>query len=815
MRNIFRKRALATVLVLAMVITAMAALCVGAYADYEDDKDLALDVVFVVDYSGSMRYSDPEAVANEACTLFTNMCDPSRARVGAVLFTTEIQYTLPLTELQQEEDKEYVLWWLDTMQYTVSGDTDISLGLTAAKNLLKESGSFNGDRNPMIIFLSDGKTDRISEQRQSVYDEELNQTLNELAENDVEIYTIGLTNSDQIDEAVLQRMADETGGRYYPTQTADNLDAILSEILALQIRSNIIPIGEFDSDGSPVTVSIPIPNDSIYQANVIIMSSKGISDLHLVNPGGTEVVIPSDRVLRVDSRVYTLIKVISPQMGQWELTLTGANEDHITINLLNSYDMALSIQVSQSDVVHGDTVDIQVFMSDLDGAIEDGSLFDNASGTLVVTNEITGESETVELASNGSYMATPYTFGKAGNYRLDAQVDGDGFRKTASMRFAVSPMPLEALTDGEEKTVMTLSPIFGIGVFNHKNIKLNKLFSWDQTTTLMAVPVSGGWEEQCQFEYDEESGTVRLTATRSGQSNITIKVNDDYGQGAQLDIRLIAIPGWLPLLVVLLLAALVVLVVYQQRQKRKPVIGGQLTISATRKGDGPLPEITVDLSALNSKGAVSLDSILGLSGTYGDPYKKLLSGIFDITRTVTFEAMDAKSGKLRVCVTPNKNRSVVVDDAEIEQRTEKMLLSDDRLSLEVDGDYELRFSFKNESGGFDGDGGWNTGAGGFGGGFGGDSFGGAGGFGGGNDGFGGFGGDSFGGAGGFGGGDNFGGGAFGGSLNDNGFGGGSADNGFGGGFGGGNDSFGGFGNGGASGGFSGAADDENGGFGSF
>lgn len=739
MRKHFGRKLLSSAMVLAMMVALVSNMAISAAASYEDDKDLALDVVFVVDYSGSMRYSDPQAVANEACTLFTNMCDPDRARVGAVLFTTGIEYTLPLTELTEAEDREYVLWWLSTMEYTVSGDTDISLGLTAAMNLLAESGSFNGDRNPMIIFLSDGKTDRISAERQAIYDDELSNTLNELAANDVEVYTIGLTNSDQIDEEVLQRMADETNGRYYPTKTADNLDAILSEILALQIRSKILPIGEFDSDGSPITVEIPIPNDSIYQANIIIMSSKGVSDLHLVTPSGTEVVIPSDRVLRIDSRVYTLLKLISPQMGEWQLTLTGANEDHITINLLNSYDMSLSLEASKENIIHGDTVDLQAFLSDPDGVIEDDSVFDNASGQITITNEQTNESSTLDLRASGNRMVASYTFGTTGKYLVNASVTGGSFQKSAQIELTVNPMPLESLTPNNEKNVTVFSPFLGIKLLSHKNFNLNNLFSWDQTTNITATPVSGGWEESCDFQYDTENNRVKLTALRGGSTNISFKINDEYGQSAAFDVHMTAIPGWIPVLVVLILVAVAYLAIHIQIQKKKPVIRGKLRIRVVppNEGDTP-PELEVDLALLGSKGAVGLDRVVMINETVGGQYMSVLAPIAGYVHDLTFEAGDANVTRLWMSVPPTKNGQVQIDHTRtVERKARQMISSNLPISvtvMESGMSYNFEFVFVNDgafatAGGFDNPVGF--GGGGFGsesGGFGGDTGGGFGGF---------------------------------------------------------------------------------------
>ena len=773
----------------------------------KDELDLALDVVFVVDYSGSMRYSDPQSVAKEACTLFTNMCDFDRSRVGVVAFTTNLEYTMPLTALADVENRNAVLGWFNKMMYTRNGYTDISLGLTAAKNLLVDSGGLDDTRNPMIIFLSDGKTEMITADRQSVYDQEMSETLSFLASHSIPVYSIGLTNSATLDEATLQRMADETGGKYYPTQTADNLDAILSEILARQIRTKIETIAEFDSDGTATTVVVPIPNDSIYQANIIIMSSKGVSDVHLQIPEGTEVIIPSDRVMRVDSRAYTLIKLISPQMGDWRLTLTGADQDHITINLLNSYDVSMGLRMSQNQVTRGDTVEFHAYFSDPDGLVEDNNIFNGSTGTLVIKNRDTGKSEELSLAGNGSTMRAVYTFGEIGNYMAEAHVIGENgvFEKRASIEFYVKPLPIQSLEETSEQEAVIFSPLLGIKLFNSKSIPLNQIFSWDEGAKISVNTVSGGWEDICALEYDAETSVVTVNALKSGKCLMELKVNDEYGQSADFSIKLTAISMWWPVLLILLIAAIICLILYLHRQKNLPLIGGNLRIRVAPPDETATPpELDVDLSMLGCKGAVSLERIIMLNQTVGGQYMSVLAPISEFVRGLAFEAADAASSKLWMHIPARKTAQIRLDHAKvIEKKTKQMVTQNIAVAVtfEENGlayNFEFVFTDKNGFGAVS----WTSGGGtgGFGG-FGGGDAGSFGGFGGDAGGFGGFGGD----AGGFGG--------FGGDAG--GFGGFGGDAGGFGGFGGGDaGGFGGFG-GGDAGGFGGFGGGDAGGFGGF
>ena len=48
---------------------------------------------------------------------------------------------------------------MEAIKYDINNDTDIALGLTEAVKLLKEGKAFNSGRNPMVVLLSDGRTD--------------------------------------------------------------------------------------------------------------------------------------------------------------------------------------------------------------------------------------------------------------------------------------------------------------------------------------------------------------------------------------------------------------------------------------------------------------------------------------------------------------------------------------------------------------------------------------------------------------------------------------------------------------------------------
>lgn len=740
------------------------------------DANLALDVMFVIDGSGSMRYSDPNGIAKEACKLFADMCDYEQARAGYVLFSSEITAYQPLTEMNSAGLRDMLRKAIDSIQYPQAGGTDISLGLTTAMNTLIESNSVAGGRSPMIVLLSDGCTEYVSKDRENIHEAEFEDTQRFLAEKGIPVYTIALNATGTADVDTLAAVAERTNGLFFETDTADNLSDILSQILANQLRSNIDAIAEFTGTGDAQTVTIQIPNDSIYQANIIILTSKGVSDLHLREPSGNEVVIPSDKVMTSTSACYQLVKILNPAKGDWQLTLTGVDKDLITINLINCYDMQFNLRADRYTVPNGDTITFDAYCSSLVDGEKDSSIFDGAEGILTIRHAETGDEQEVDLAWNADAMRASVQFTTAGNYTVSGRIIGKANsydRPIEAIEVKVEPYPLTLIAPSAEVSKTIFSPFLGIKLWNRAEVPLASAFSWDKDATVSVTPVPGGWEDVCTFDYDAATGTATVSATKSGAATMDLKVSDSFGQSATYTIRTKIIPGWLPILLVLVLAGVVTGAVLIIRKVKAPYLKGTLKVSvvlpAELSGMTP-PEAEIDLTALSKKGSVALDAMLASNLTTGGQYAQALSAIAGFVHKLEFEAGNADSSVLKVHL-PAIDKAAVAQygGAPVDKRCTKSLSVNMpvMLSYSTFGS-EYRFTFTFVGGDFGGD-------------FGGNDFGG---FGGSND-AGGFG--SFGGggndAGGFG--------SFGGSGNDAGgfgsFGGSGSDNSSFGGFGGGSD----------------------------
>ncbi|HOB31806.1 MAG TPA: VWA domain-containing protein [Verrucomicrobiota bacterium] len=191
-----------------------------------ETRELGEDLVFALDCSRSMLASDvsPNRLTRAKQAVLDFVRNHARGRVGLVAFAGQAFLQCPLTfDYDAFED---ALRALDDKTIAVPG-TDIGRALEEAFEAMSKE-----DQRKLIILLTDGEDLRESGVS----------TAESLAEKDVVVFTIGVGTTSgseimvinehgqrelvrdedgqvvrsRLDEATLQKIAEATGGRYYP-----------------------------------------------------------------------------------------------------------------------------------------------------------------------------------------------------------------------------------------------------------------------------------------------------------------------------------------------------------------------------------------------------------------------------------------------------------------------------------------------------------------------------------------------------------------------------------------------------------------------
>lgn len=167
-----------------------------------------LDVVFVIDSSGSMSWNDPNELRIAAAKEFVSKLGEND-RAAVVDFDS-------YAELYQEFTYDHELLNVAIERIDDSGGTNLSRGMNLAISQFIENSYTRTDAYKYIIFLTDGDGSYSSSYTTTA------------ADNNIVVYTIGL--GDDVDEELLTQIAEETGGKYYFASTANDLPNVYDDV---------------------------------------------------------------------------------------------------------------------------------------------------------------------------------------------------------------------------------------------------------------------------------------------------------------------------------------------------------------------------------------------------------------------------------------------------------------------------------------------------------------------------------------------------------------------------------------------------------
>lgn len=420
-----------------------------------------IDAVLVLDVSHSMSKSDPGKIGNEAMKMFIDMLSTQGDQVGIVAYTDKIQREKALLEIKSAADKENLKRFIDDLNR--GSYTDISVGVKEAVQIL-EDGADPG-HEPMIIVLADGNNDFDDKlgRTQAESDKDMEQALKEANDRGLPIYTIGLNADGKLNKEALAKLSDQTGGKSFSTDSADDLPQILSEIFASHLDLNVVPADSFTANGSYQNVKIAVPNANVLEANISIMSEKPV-EVKLLDPSGKEVTIPSDDVLLSKSKSYSLMKLLKPTEGDWTLQVKGVSQDKIDINLIFNYDLSLAIDpLASTSYSKGDKVNINSYLMSGGQKLKDSEQYRNMNAVMHVKDLDTGKTEEVKMENAGDHFKGTYKVADKHDYEIIVKAEEKSFfRETEAITISAKAGGAGTTTPtqpAEEKKPFPIVPV--------------------------------------------------------------------------------------------------------------------------------------------------------------------------------------------------------------------------------------------------------------------------------------------------------------------------------------------------------------------
>jgi|GEM_PF-6978841 len=173
------------------------------------------DWVFSMDSSGSMGWNDPDGLRIDAAQHFVDLVEEnvSSSRGATIDYDSSAHL---VNNRSLTDDYDAIRSDLGTIG--ASGGTDFNPALNLSLEEFQENG--NSSRRWYNLFLSDGEPN-------SPIDWSL---IDEHADHDISIYTIGVFNVGEGGEEILKNMAEDTGGEYYYAEDPEDIEGAFENI---------------------------------------------------------------------------------------------------------------------------------------------------------------------------------------------------------------------------------------------------------------------------------------------------------------------------------------------------------------------------------------------------------------------------------------------------------------------------------------------------------------------------------------------------------------------------------------------------------
>lgn len=669
--------------ILTVLLAAVMLICMSVSAVWAEGEEVAqqttadnmsFDVIFAIDGSGSMKKSDALKLRLTAGRLFTEMTYSNTSRAGFVQFTNIIMDSQGLTDLSTEDSKASFRDRLSGLQDSVKGswDTDISLGLTQALNLLKEGDSFNGDRNPMIILLSDGNTDLPNGPRTvEESNAELTGTLSEAASLGVPIYSIGLNYDGKLDVDYMQNIANQTGGAFYNITTATDFNKYMTDIFGNVADGDLTGLNPAYIDGRFVTDFV-IDNGSVLMANIVILTDKGVSDPQLIDPTGAVVPLDADHGVIVSTdtsdenkvSTYTILKIMYPVQGAWKVSVKGEADDAVQVNLLTTYDISFKL-LNSRDPIAGNDINIYGKLVRGDENITDSNLLSGAMAICTIMDNkgnIVGENLPMTYNEEKHVFICKTNLEKSGNYYVTAHLEGkDGSFSKEAAQYQLSIGRAKLTVSGRPDVSMWCNPIKtkdSVDISQH--VKSESLAE-------LNCSIEDNGNNIVTADYNKDTGMLNITPLRTGTGYLKLIFSDAYGQSAELTVFVTVKSSWIWFIVAFAILAVIVALIAGIMKATKPVLKDSVTVELS------LPPMLANLTpspATLAMPAKKSEVILGkliqgdtfAQSTLGNPIMQ--AGLTTLVNKIKLVA--CKGGTVTVKILPKTPGMIMINNQNVD-----------------------------------------------------------------------------------------------------------------------------------------------------
>lgn len=619
-----KKRKISFALMLLMVIT----MVFSPAMDVKAEENKALDVILVLDQSGSMKGNDPNGMMKTASNMLIEMLPSKTGRIGVISFNRSQTKVAELTELSEMTSVEKLIQNVAAIEY--KGDTDIGNAVADAIEMFDE----NDGREHAILVLSDGRNDfGIEKNEEQKSDERLNEALIKAYNQGYEVYCLGFGKEmSNVDDAPYKKLASiaSTPENISTETDAGNIHSFFVNMLAELLGTKIQPIYDNRIQIEP----------NVKEANIYMSSVEDMSDatIELFDPNSNNILLENNENVRFYKDKYSaVIKLFDPQPGEYMVKTSTDQIEVISIGYIPSYEYVLSAKVVDQmgntidTIDNGKTAEIRAVIQQDDRDVNEAEVYANVTASAIVTAKDNGKETEVNLTYQDGELKGNIAFDHLATYDIHVTVESDSFALETDIPIRTTQRPIAFTNDSDaqqiEKKIInkTFKKSADLLV---ENEEIMSVISDPDHVGVSVAGISSSDEEKVQAQLIDEG--ILLTGTKWGSSIIKVTYKDGLGNTLETsftakveDKLLVALFAILPVLI----GACILLVVYLVMRKSRMVKGNiEINKVEIRKGE----EVTI----ISERKSYIAGVFIGRKKTLGNGVTKYAQDVYSMNSTM-------------------------------------------------------------------------------------------------------------------------------------------------------------------------------------
>lgn len=487
-----------------------------------------MNVVFVMDESGSMAKTDGSSLRYDAMDLFLGLATESGNYMGAVAFDEDVILQRDITAIEGLNDKTALSQ--EVRRVGSRGDTNIGKAVETAVQMLQDSG--NPSLPSAVILLSDGNTDLggNDDRLQESYASREN-AINIARANGYKIYSVCLNTNGDADPAELQEISSATGGTSVEVRSADDLKEVFSQFYSIIYSTETIVLGDMViPESGEGEIPFNIPRIGVEEANIIISTLNPNTRYMLYQPSGIAYTESELDAMKITAKTFSVLKIQNPEAGEWKLIVKGIPGDSIKIEMIYNSDLTIAQNFNSGNPVFADSdVVIGAQISNMGTVITDMAIYQDYPVHVVITDVSSGTADDYEMAVNNQQAEHIFHLAQGAEYDVYSYCQIDNLTVTSETARLSAGGSLPVASENPIEITRTIPFTKAEYLFD-----LSSVFSDSEDATLSysitqsefdssVVSVEG---ENLNIKVKEigKGGELFVTATNSGGGSIEVQV---------------------------------------------------------------------------------------------------------------------------------------------------------------------------------------------------------------------------------------------------------------------------------------------------